>query len=253
MSREVTSRMVQRQGGVSWLNAKGKGVLMKTLFLLVTFSTGLNLQCNQNTLKEGRKGTRGFKFYTFTNSCDCEFGDCKGCCRRSVWSVIAVWARSWNLPSLRKSRAVRRTWSTSRSKLGVSSSDFGLWTGAKAKKRAPLHSDTYWCLLYKKISKSKSFKKSKVKNVTQFDFYEAGKCWIAVHTRYKFTLVRMVLKPEHVVMKSERVVLKSEHELSFPQPTGRKGNSTFVQKFIVLQRGYHHARRLNKLNKKSHK
>ena len=25
--------------------------------------------------------------------------------------------------------------------------------------------------------------------------------------------------------------------------------STFIQKFIVLQRGYHHARRLNKMNK----
>ena len=25
--------------------------------------------------------------------------------------------------------------------------------------------------------------------------------------------------------------------------------STFIQKFIVLQRGYHHARRLNKVNK----
>ena len=28
-----------------------------------------------------------------------------------------------------------------------------------------------------------------------------------------------------------------------------KYRSTFIQKFIVLQRGYHHARRLNKMNK----
>lgn len=43
------------------MNAKGKGVSMKTLFLLVTFSTGLSLQCNQNTLKGRKKRDSGIQ------------------------------------------------------------------------------------------------------------------------------------------------------------------------------------------------
>ena len=120
---------------------------------------------------------------------------------------------------------------------------FWIMNRCKGKERSSFYTlkPTGAFYIYKKTSKSKSFKKSKLRKATQFDFYEAGLSWIALDTRHKFAVVRTVLKPEHLVLKpghdvlkSEHVVLESEYVLSVSQPTGSKGNFAVHTRVLSL-------------------